>query len=280
MTTSKLVFLDIDGTLADENHVVPESAQTACHEAQRNGHKLFICTGRSMPKIERSILDLGFDGVVSVAGAQANLGDKVLFQRFVPAEAIDAATAYFERHGIANYQWQGADGMYISAGYRRYMEAKGSAWNKGEFARFWHPIDGVGIPEGSTLGHTIRASKGSYFSGPDPDVSFEDVQRDLAPWFQVVHASYDAISPNNGELLLNGVDKGTAVRQVAAALGRDVADTIAIGDSDNDTAMLRAAGTSVAMGNAIHGIKDFCDIVTTDIHDDGLANAFRTLGLA
>ena len=80
MTSSKLVFIDIDGTLADENHIVPESAKTACARAQANGHKLFICTGRSAPKIERNILDLGFDGVVSVAGAQANIGDKLLFQ--------------------------------------------------------------------------------------------------------------------------------------------------------------------------------------------------------
>ncbi|MBT1173373.1 HAD family hydrolase [Bifidobacterium sp. MA2] len=278
--TGKLVFIDIDGTLADENHVVPESAKAACRRAQANGHRLFICTGRSMPKIERSILDLGFDGVVSVAGAQANVGDRELFRHEVPAEAIDAAMAYFREHGIASYQWQGASGMYISQGYRRHLESKGKAFNRGEFAQFWHLIDDIEVPRGSTLGEVLHVSKGSYFTGPDPDVTFEQTKRDLSPWFETVHGSYDAISPNNGELLINGVDKGTAVRDVAAALGVGIADTIAIGDSDNDTAMLKAAGTSVAMGNAIHGIKDFCDIVTTDIHDDGLANAFATLGLA
>ena len=107
MTGSKLVFIDIDGTLADENHIVPESAKTACARAQANGHKLFICTGRSVPKIERNILDLGFDGVVSVAGAQANIGDKLLFQHLVSPEAIDAAMAYFAEHHIESYQWQG-----------------------------------------------------------------------------------------------------------------------------------------------------------------------------
>ena len=44
--------------------------------------------------------------------------------------------------------------------------------------------------------------------------------------------------------------------------------------------MLEAAGTSVAMGNAIHGIQAFCNIITPDIRDNGLANAFKTLGLA
>ncbi|MBT1162418.1 HAD family hydrolase [Bifidobacterium sp. SO1] len=278
--TPKLVFLDIDGTLADERHVVPQSAQDACRQAQRNGHKLFISTGRSLPKIEHSILDLGFDGVVSVAGAQANIGDRVLFQHFVSPEDIDRTNEYFRRHGIENYQWQGADGMYISRGYLRHLqETKGSVWNAGEFARYWHVMDEIEVPEGSTLGHMIRASKGSYFSGPNPDVTFEDVRRDMSPWFQLVHGSYDKISPNNGELLINGVDKGTAVRDVARLLGYDIADTIAIGDSDNDAAMLKAAGTSVAMGNAVHGIEEFCDMQTTDIHDDGIANAFRMLGL-
>ncbi|MBT1170344.1 HAD family hydrolase [Bifidobacterium sp. SO4] len=279
MVSSKLVFIDIDGTLADEKHVVPESAKAACRKAQANGHKLFICTGRSLPKIERSILDLGFDGVVSVAGAQANVGDKVLFQHLVPAEAVDAAMEYFKLHHIESYQWQGADGMYISEGYRRHLESKGKAFNRGEFAKFWHRIDEVEVPFGSTLGETIKVSKGSYFTGPNPDVTFEQTKRDLSPWFETVHGSYDKISPNNGELLINGIDKGTAVRNVADALGYTIADTIAIGDSDNDTAMLKAAGTSVAMGNAIHGIEQFCNLQTTDIHDNGLANAFRALGL-
>ena len=50
-------------------------------------------------------------------------------------------------------------------------------------------------------------------------------------------------------------------------------------DPSLEQAMLKAAGTSVAMGNAIHGIQAFCDFTTTDIHQDGLANAFKTLGL-
>lgn len=278
--SSKLVFLDIDGTLADERHEVPISAQEACKAARSRGHKLFICTGRSMPKIERGILDLGFDGVISVAGAQADVNGRVLFRHDIAPEAIDAATAYFERHGIENYQWQGADGMYISCGYARHLESKGSAvWKNGQFARYWHLIDDIAVPDGSTLGHVIHASKGSYFSGADPDVSFDDVSRDLGEWFTLVHGSYDDISPNNGELLINGVDKGTALCDVAKDLGYSIADTIAIGDSDNDTAMLKAAGTSVAMGNATHGIECFCDMTTTDIHDDGIANAFVTLGL-
>ena len=114
--SSKLVFLDIDGTLADERHEVPISAQEACKAARSRGHKLFICTGRSMPKIERGILDLGFDGVISVAGAQADVNGRVLFRHDIAPEAIDAATAYFERHGILNPRGRPCGGTVSSRG--------------------------------------------------------------------------------------------------------------------------------------------------------------------
>ena len=43
----KLIFLDIDGTLTSPgSNIPPESAMTAVREAQKNGHKVFLCTGR------------------------------------------------------------------------------------------------------------------------------------------------------------------------------------------------------------------------------------------
>lgn len=74
-----------------------------------------------------------------------NIGDRLLFQHLVPPEAVDAAMAYFAKHHIESYQWQGADGMYISEGYRQHLESKGKTWNRGEFARFWHLLDEVEV---------------------------------------------------------------------------------------------------------------------------------------
>jgi hydroxymethylpyrimidine pyrophosphatase-like HAD family hydrolase len=54
---------------------------------------------------------------------------------------------------------------------------------------------------------------------------------------------------------------------------------MACGDSDNDLTMLRAADVSVAMGNGNDNAKAAATWVTTDIHDDGLFNAFAHFGL-
>ena len=43
--------------------------------------------------------------------------------------------------------------------------------------------------------------------------------------------------------------------------------------------MIEFAGTGIAMGNAIPDLKDKADMVTTDINNDGIYNAFEKLGL-
>ncbi|MFR0795495.1 MAG: HAD hydrolase family protein [Oscillospiraceae bacterium] len=55
-------------------------------------------------------------------------------------------------------------------------------------------------------------------------------------------------------------------------LGIPAADTIAFGDGSNDLRMLRAAGTSVAMGNAAPEVRAVCGCVTDTNDHDGVAS--------
>ena len=55
---NKVIFLDVDATLySKEQRLVPESAITAIHAAQKNGHKVLINTGRPLVYFEKEILD-------------------------------------------------------------------------------------------------------------------------------------------------------------------------------------------------------------------------------
>lgn len=45
---SKIIFIDVDGTLLSYENKLPESAVTAIRQARKNGHKVYICTGRSV----------------------------------------------------------------------------------------------------------------------------------------------------------------------------------------------------------------------------------------
>lgn len=63
------------------------------------------------------------------------------------------------------------------------------------------------------------------------------------------------------EFNARGVNKGAGLLKLAAALGVDPADTIAIGDNWNDWPMIRDAALGVAVANAVEDMKPQCQYV-------------------
>lgn len=87
------------------------------------------------------------------------------------------------------------------------------------------------------------------------------------------HVTVSASLPGELELTAGGVSKGTALLYTAQQLGFSREETMAVGDSENDLDMLKAAGFSVAMGNAGEELKRAADAVTDHCDDDGFAHA-------
>jgi Cof subfamily protein (haloacid dehalogenase superfamily) len=70
------------------------------------------------------------------------------------------------------------------------------------------------------------------------------------------------------EITPKDIDKGTALARVANILKVKQEQTIAIGDSMNDEAMIRWAGIGVAMQNGDERVKSIADLVTEHTNDD------------
>ena len=103
------------------------------------------------------------------------------------------------------------------------------AFNDGE-----DPIQGMVAGHLSRMREAEQALKASEWSGSCECVRTEYPARDLSIL----------------DLLPRGVSKGWALEQLAARLGVDRKETMAIGDNWNDVAMLKWAGQGVMMGNA------------------------------
>ena len=87
-------------------------------------------------------------------------------------------------------------------------------------------------------------------------------------------------SPDNIELTAQGVDKGTALLALADLLHIPREATVAVGDSENDRAMLEKAGIAAVMANGMPHIQALADLVSTnDCDHDGVAELFERLGL-
>ena len=82
------------------------------------------------------------------------------------------------------------------------------------------------------------------------------------------------------ELSPKGDDKGEALKFIAGHYNIPAESTVAIGDNLNDLPMIKAAGTGIAVANAVEEFKAFSDDVCPSCDDGGVADVIKKYGLA
>ena len=106
-----------------------------------------------------------------------------------------------------------------------------------------------------------------------PDSLREEFLAEVAPMCQVIDRG------NMLELPVRGYSKASGCLAVAQALGEDLADCYAIGDSANDLEMLQCVGHPLVMGNAPARVQAVAEYVTGTPAEDGLYHAMVHAGL-
>lgn len=79
------------------------------------------------------------------------------------------------------------------------------------------------------------------------------------------------------EVMTSGYDKGSAIDALARHYGIENDEIMALGDDFNDTPMLKKAGFSVAVENAVEDAKNASRYITASNNEDGVAKAIRAL---
>ena len=271
----KLIFLDIDGTLTSPgSNVPPESALKAIEAAREAGHKVFLCTGRNYDMLSPLLRYNCFDGAVASSGGYVFYGDEVLYDCPMTEEQKDTAMRLFKENGVFRTV-EAKDGSFCDEGLSDFLNE--SSGGNSELVRWRKALE-------SDLGIRPMAE---YDGRPIYKVVFMCKEASqLAPAIEALEKDFfflvqDMAAANclNGELVNRKFDKGLGIRRVCEALGYDNADTVGFGDSINDLEMIETVGTSVCMANGSPNLKKKSQIVCPAVEEDGMAKAFRDLGL-
>lgn len=270
----KLIFLDIDGTLTPPGqNTPPESALAAIRAAQANGHSIFLCTGRNKAMLA-PVLALGFDGAVASAGGYVFTNDRVLFDCPMTTEQFETAMKILKENGVFRTV-ETKDGSYCDEDLSEFLNS--AAPGNSELER-WR----VAIQKELNIRPLSEYTGGPVykivlmFSKPEQLLPAREA---LDAQFNFVVQDDARLGVMNGEMINRRFDKGRGVRVVAEALGFDIADTIGFGDSMNDLEMIETVGVSVCMDNGSPLLKQKSSMVCPAVDQDGLAWAFRKLGL-
>ena len=270
----KLIFLDVDGTLAEPGgNTPPDSALEALRKARAAGHKLFLCSGRNRAMLE-PLLAYDFDGYIASAGGYVFCNGRVLCDLPMTTEQRDTAMRLFQEGGVLR-TIEALDGSYADDGIADFFGRVNGG--NSELKRWRRALE-------ENL--HIRPMR-EYDGRPIYKIIFMcEREEQLVPARAALEGDFnfvlsDTFSRNcfNGEIINRAFNKGRGVRLVAEELGVSLSDTVGFGDSMNDLEMIETVGTGVCMGNGSEALKHVSDLVCPAVAEDGLAKAFEQLKL-
>lgn len=262
----KLIAIDMDGTLLNPQHEITPGVKTALNRAREKGVSIVLATGRPFVGIERYLMELD----LQTSGQFCISNNGALVHRAEDGEVVADVTLGYD------------DYLYVEK-LARELGVNFQAFDKSYLYTPNKDISEFTIHESSLTGIPVRYRAVEEM---DPTTRFPKLMMidkpalldaAIAKLPQHAHQTYTILksAPYYLEILDRRVNKGYGVKMLAEKLGLKAEEVMAIGDQENDLAMIEYAGTGVAMGNAIESVKQIAQFVTKTNREDGVAHAIE-----
>lgn len=267
-TKTKALFLDLDGTLLNDQKEITPGNRSAIEKALAAGHRVVITTGRPLVSaIEQARrLDLTGPGCYLIAfngGIIYDLGaKKVIFEKNVPLELVQAVFAEANRRGL-----------HIQTYDERQVLVESRC--DGEAVRRYCSIILMTYSVVPSVAALTREPAKMLLIDFQNKAPLEDFRQWVLGQYGEQLDSFFSCEQYL-EVIPRGMSKGNALLQLAGLLGIPQQNTVAAGDAANDLSMIEAAGVGVAMCNGTEEVKAAADTVTTrDNNHDGIAEVIE-----
>ena len=276
----KFLFFDIDGTLVGKSREVTQKNKEAIALARENGHKAFVCTGRAPTSIDKDILKIGFDGIISSAGGFVIIDDEFIFENFINQYVLSEVMTIFINNRIF-FSLETKNTIYETAGTTDFFHRRHVSMYKDnpelirafELRRKGESRKNIKDFNICTTGVTKVC-----FIAEDKQ-NFYRVKPFLEEFFNIVLFSKDEDSYCNGEIIIKNCTKVDGIIKVVDHFGGKMKDTIAFGDSMNDYEMIQEASVGVVYEGAVEELKQHASHFFKEPDEDGIYISMKELGL-
>lgn len=258
----KMITIDLDGTLLRSDGTVSDHTVEVLQAARKKGVVVAISTGRmyttASPYGKR--LGLGDSPMILFAGGliQTIETKKKLFEHPIPVDDTLALLALAKQH-----DWQIQtyidDVLRVAKDEPLIREYEAATHCKAVICgdAFY-----TTVPSGSNK-MLLRG-----YSHEELVEKKALIEKELPGRYMICFSE-----PTFLEVMPKGIDKGVGIEKLGEVYGIDVENIMALGDSQNDIDMLKAAGFPVVMANASDEIKQYAKHITLSNNEDGVAAA-------
>lgn len=263
MEKIKLIALDLDGTLTNEDKVITPVTFNALMELQRKGVRLCLASGRPpygmRPLAEQLQMDK-FNGILLCY----NGGHVELCNTAETIVEIKLNEEYLQ----TLYDFQNESGFALMTYYENHIYTEFPEDKYVRQSSKNNKMDIIKVKD--FLKDTPRPINKCLLVGDPEKVPYwEDrIAKAMRGKMHVCHST-----PYFIELLPLGIDKGPSLQKLLAQFGLTPSELMTFGDSFNDLSMIKLASIGIAMGNAEQPVKDAADYITDTNNNDGIAKA-------
>ena len=260
----KLIVVDMDGTLLDENKNISHRCQEDIKKLKEKGKKIVLATGRPLDGVLRyvELLDLfdEDDYIVTYNGAlvQSTKKGHVLLNKPLSLDSYKELYDVSKQLGVNIHAL--TDSSVLTPKNNQYTGVESSI---NQIPTIEGPIE--------ELDDSINIIKVMFIDDPKKlDAILEHIPGWVKEKYTIVRSAAIFL-----EFLDKSVNKGVGVSVIADRLGIKPEEVICVGDEGNDLAMIQYAGLGVAMGNATKEIKAAADYITFTNEEDGVAEVIE-----
>ena len=266
---TKLIALDMDGTLYNDQRVITPRTREVLIRAQQKGCTLVLASGRPTAGLRypAQILEMEKYGGILLAyngGKVIRCSDNhMIYESAIPLPIARELLWYLESFPVNPIV---DDGTYIyTTDPQSYQVSYESQSNR------------LLIKIVDKISEAIDFSPAKILIAA-PAIVLETYKSIItAPFLHTV--SFVLSAPMYLEATPVGVHKARSLEEICMRLSVDRKDVIAFGDAQNDLSMLNFAGIGIAMANSCRILKESADMVTDSNNEDGIANALERLGI-
>lgn len=267
----KLLVLDVDGTLLNNQKEISARTQSALLKVQQMGVRIVLASGRPtyglMPLVKA--LELGNYGgfLLSYNGGQiinAQSGE-VLFERRINPEMLPYIEKKARKNGFSLFTYH--EDKIISDSVTNEHIRQEALLNRMELVH----------EEEFSIAVDFAPSKCMLVS--DDEEALIGLEEH---WKKQLNGALDVFRSEAYflEVVPTAINKANSLGALLEKLEVKSEEVIAIGDGVCDVSMLQMAGLGIAMGNAEDSVKICADMVTASNEEDGVAVAVEKSILA
>lgn len=257
----KLIALDMDGTLLDEEKKISPGNYAAIQQARENGVKIVLASGRPLIGFKRYLEELNLisedDYAVAFNGA--------LVQSTEGNEMISKTTLALEDYKYLYELSKKLEVNIHALTEDSVITPKDSKYTRVESEINKIPTEIIAVED---VHEDTTIVKVMFVDEPELiEEIMENIPEEVKDRYTIVRSA-----PFFLEFLDKSVNKGSGVASLAEKLNIKQEEVICIGDAGNDIHMIQYAGLGVAMGNAFPEVKRVANFITKTNEQDGVAH--------